>query len=259
MTPKLKRILLPTAAILFWVALWWGVAAIFQKPLLLPTPGAVLRALWGLCKTGDFWRTVLISLSRISLGILLALVGGVLLALLTVKSRLCHHLFSPVLTLFKATPVASIIFLMLLWVGRERVPLLIAFMMALPIVWANIREGLCQTDKRLLEMASVFGMSRGKTLLHIRIPSVLPFFLSACRSAISLAWKAGIAAEVLCTPKSSIGLAIYEGKLYLLTDQLFAYTLTVILLSVAIEATALLLLSKAQKHTQKEVDGDAAA
>ncbi|MBR6726630.1 MAG: ABC transporter permease subunit, partial [Clostridia bacterium] len=254
---KAKKFRLPRScylplSILFWVGVWWLLAAVFDKPLLLPTPWAVLCTLGELIQTGDFWATVALSLARILCGILLALLAGSLLALLTVKSPFCHHLFSPVLTLCKATPVASVIFLVLLWVGRDQVPLLIALVMALPIVWSNVREGLLQTDRKLLEMAQVFGLSKKDRLLAIRIPSLYPYFLAACRSAIALAWKAGIAAEVLCLPKSSIGLGIYEGKMYLETDRLFAWTLVVVVISALIEWGALALLKKAQKHTYKE-------
>lgn len=247
-----KKISIPTKlylslSIIFWVLVWWIAAAIFGKPLLLPTPPAVLTALGALALKGEFYATLLFSLSRILFGILLALLAGALLALATVKSALLHQLFSPLLSAFKATPVASVIFLMLLWVGRQRVPAVIAFMMALPIVWANMREGLLQTDKSLLEMASAFGVPRGRVLLSIHLPSVKPYFLSACRASIGVAWKAGIAAEVLCVPERSIGRAIYEGKLYLLTEDLFAWTFVVILISVLIEWGILSLLDRAKK------------
>lgn len=242
-------------AILFWITLWWIVAAIFDQPLLLPTPLQTLRALGTLAATGEFYLTVLFSLSRILLGILLAMVGGALLAMLTVKSALCHHLFSPLLALFKATPVASVIFLILLWVGRDNVPLWIAFMMAFPIVWSNVREGLLNTDKQLLEMARLFGVPQTRVLFRLRLPALTPYFLSACRSAIALAWKAGIAAEVLCVPARSIGRAIYEGKTYLMTEELFAWTFLVVVISVLIEQGALLLVRKAKSSLgyRKEV------
>jgi len=238
----------PLLSLLFWVGLWWLLAALLKKPLLLPTPIAVFKTLGEVAVTWHFWKTLLLSLLRISAGILLALLCGSLLALLTVKSGFFHHLFSPLLTLFKATPVASIIFLVLLWVGRDQVPLLIAFVMALPIVWSNVREGFLQTDRKLLEMATVFRLSKSDRLRYIHIPSLFPYFLAACRSAIALAWKAGIAAEVLCSPKNAIGSAIYESKQYLLTNELFAWTLVVILISAGIEWGALTLLGKAQKR-----------
>ncbi len=257
---KLPQWSYPLIAAAFWVGLWWLIAALYAKPLILPTPIGMLRALWTLLKTGEFYLTVALSLGRILLGIALAFVLGILLAILTVKSAFFHHLFSPLLSLFKATPVASIIFLMLLWIGRAHIPFVIAFMMALPIVWANVREGLLQTDRQLLEMARVFGVSPRRTLIKIRLPSLSPYLLAAVRSGVSLAWKAGIAAEVLCTPKLSIGRAIYEGKLYIMTEELFAWTFIVVAISIAIEQIALHLLSKADTvragtaAQEKEVD-----
>jgi len=252
-----KKAVTVSLSVVFWITLWWVVAAVFGMPLLLPTPWATLKCLVGLAATKAFWLTVAGSLLRIVAGIVLALVSGSLLAVLTVKSKLCHTLFSPMLTLFKATPVASVIFLLLLWVGRGRVPLVIAFMMALPIVWGNVREGLLATDKGLLEMAAVFEFSAFKKWRYIHLPSILPYFLAACRSAMGLAWKAGVAAEVLCTPKGSIGRAIYESQLYFYTNELFAWTLLVILLSLLIEEGALRLLGRVDKHRGKEVTRDA--
>ena len=262
MNGKTKTILrrcYPLFAVAFWIGLWWLIAALYARPLILPTPLGMLRALGALMRTGEFYLTILLSLSRILFGIALALALGALLAILTCKSPLCHHLFSPLLTLFKAMPVASIIFLLLLWVGNMWVPFAIAVMMALPIVWGNVREGLLQTDGKLLEMAKVFGVPRASVMKKIYLPSLKPYLLAAVRSAVSLAWKAGVAAEVLCVPERSIGRAIFEGKLYLLTDELFAWTFVVIIISMLIEAGALALLSRAKgAENGRETEGEEA-
>ena len=60
-----------------------------------------------------------------------------------------------------------------------------------------------------------------------------------------------MAAEVLCVPENSIGRAIFEGKQYLMTEDLFAWTLTVILISVAVEALALALLRLGDRERRK--------
>lgn len=251
MNKKVSLPLFTALSLLFWVGVWLLSALAFGKPLLLPTPGVVLKRLFELAATALFWRTVATSLLRILLGIAAALILGTLLAMLTVWSRFFHHLFAPLLNLFKATPVASVIFLMLLFIGRVRVPLVIAFMMALPIVWSNVREGLVNTDRQLLEMAAVFHLSPWKKLTRIRLPALMPYFLAAARSAVSLSWKAGVAAEVLCVPEHSIGRAIFEGKQYLMTEDLFAWTLTVVLISVLIETLALALLRLGDRERRK--------
>lgn len=253
---RLPRPALVFISLAFWVGLWWLIAANFNKPLILPTPPATLKALWGLAVTAEFWRTVALSLARIFSGVAAALVAGALLAILTVKSCFLHTLISPLLTLCKATPVASVIFLVLLWVGRARVPFLISFMMALPIAWSNVREGILQTDKHLLEMAAVFRLGFFKKLRRVYAPSILPFFLAACRTALGLGWKAGVAAEVLCVPEHSIGRAIYEGKLYLFTDELFAWTLVVVLISMAVEFAVVKLLAPS-RHGKEAENADA--
>lgn len=87
--------------------------------------------------------------------------------------------------------------------------------MVVPVVWANVERGIRETDERLLEMAAVFRMSWWKTLLRVRIPSVMPYFLTACTTGLGFAWKSGIAAEVICRPAASIGRQLQDAKTYL--------------------------------------------
>ena len=100
---------------------------------------------------------------------------------------------------------------------------------------ALITRGIAETDPQLLELARAYGFGRGRTLRRIYIPSVLPYFASGCRTALGLAWKAGVAAEVLCQPQNAIGTQIYNTKYYLETTSLFAWTLVVIALSFLLE------------------------
>jgi NitT/TauT family transport system permease protein len=146
------------------------------------------------------------------------------------------------MTVVKSTPVASFIILALIWLGRDILPVVITGLMVLPVVWANVSAGIAGQDGKLLEMAAVYRMSRWGILRHITVPSVLPHFRAALSSALGLGWRAGIAAEVLTVPQLSIGKRIFEAKLYLETTELFAWTLTVILLSLLIERVLLRLV-----------------
>ncbi len=243
------RFALPLA-LLFWIGVWWLIAGVLGKPLLLPTPPATVKTLLEMMLTAAFWQNVGLSLLRVFGGILAALLTGTLLAVAAGRFALLDRLFSPLLHLFKTTPVASVVFLLLLFIGRELAPFFIAFMPTLPIVFESVKAGLLSVDGQLLEMASAFRVPQKKITLTLRIPAALPYFLAACRSAIGLGFKAGVAAEVLCLPPYSIGTAIYESRLYLATNELFAYTLAVILLGVAIERLTLFLLPKNKKEAR---------
>lgn len=229
---RIGRVLLP---VLFWLGVWQLAAAAVGQELLLPGPAAVGRRLLELAAGAAFWQTALASLLRIFGGLLLGVALGALLAGLTAWVPLLDWVLTPAVKVVRATPVASFILLVYLWVERGRVPGLISALMVLPVVWGNVTRGIAETDPRLLELARAYGFGRGRTLRRIYIPSVLPYFASGCRTALGLAWKAGVAAEVLCQPQNAIGTQIYNTKYYLETPSLFAWTLVVIALSFLLE------------------------
>ena len=252
MNPAVRKTLRTLAVLCFWLLVWELAAAAVGQELLLPSPLQTGRKLLELGSTTVFWLTVGKSVARVLTGILAAVLLGVLLALLTHWSPLLRALLSPVMTLVKSTPVASFIILALVWLGRGTVPIFIAALMVLPVVWANVSAGLAGIDPQLLELAHVFHLPRLRVLRRITWPSVRPHLLAALRSALGLGWKAGIAAEVLTVPPLSIGKRIYEAKLYLETTELFAWTAAVVLVSLGIEKLLLYLVGKESTHAGTE-------
>lgn len=247
MSPRARRVLELSGTLLFWLGVWALLARIVNQPLLVPAPGAVLRRLLELAGTAAFWRITVTSIGRVLLGTVAAAALGVLLAALTAASRVADTLLAPVMTVVKSTPVASFVILALIWIERDFIPVFIAGLMVLPVVWANVSAGIRGTDAQLLELARVFALPRARVLRRIYVPSVLPHLRAALRSALGFGWKAGIAAEVLTVPHSSIGRMIYDAKLYLETTELFAWTLAVILLSVLLERLLLRLVDRLGK------------
>ena len=116
-------------------------------------------------------------------------------------------------------------------------------MMVFPIVYTNVLKGIDETDRDLLEMAGSYHAGKLKCIRYIYVPSVLPYFLSSLSIALGLAWKSGIAAEVIGLPSGSIGERVYEAKIYLSTPDLFAWTVTVIVMAFLFERFFLFLSS----------------
>ncbi len=238
----------------FWVSAWVIAAACVGDSLLLPTPWEVLRRLSQLACQWDFWKTMLTSLGRILGGVAIALVLGVLLAIATHFVPFLYTLFYPLVTIIRSAPIASFLFLLYLWLNRDLLPVIISIFMVLPVVWANLHEALGAVDRPLLEMAKVYGFSPWKKVKYIYYPSVLPAFMASCRSSMGLAWKAGVAAEAILVPSVSIGKMLYENKVNLETTDLFAWTLTVILLSLVLELLLLGLVRIASGRHDKAKD-----
>ena len=227
----MKRFARGVLTLAFWLAAWTALALLVHRELLLPAPWVVVRRLCELAATGAFWRITAVSIGRVLL--------GVALAVACTASKTADALLCPLMTVVKSTPVASFVVLALIWIARDWLPVFIALLMVLPVVWSNVCTGIRSADPALLELARVYGWPRGRVLRRIYVPSVRPHFLAALRSGLGFGWKAGIAAEVLTVPHSAIGRMIYESKLYLQTTDLFAWTLAVILLSVGLERLVL--------------------
>jgi NitT/TauT family transport system permease protein len=169
------------------------------------------------------------------IGIAVSLIVGSFLAIITESSKLLDALFSPLLTVIKSTPIASFIILTLLWIEKNSIPVFIISLIVVPIVWSNISAGIRSVDKNLFEVSRIYSFSIPKRILKLYIPSIFPYFLAACKASLGMAWKAGISAEILSTPKDTIGTELYFSKTYLETPSLFAWTVVVIILSIIIE------------------------
>ncbi len=256
---KIYKIITLLLSVLFWIGVWALAAHRVDLEFLLPSPKATVSALIGLAKTSEFWQISGESLFRILLGIVIAVILGTLSAVFTAKVNTLDSLLSPLMTVIKATPIASFIILALLWIDRNTLPVFITVLIVLPVVWSNVASGIRSVDRGLLETAKIYRFSLGKRILKIYFPSVMPYFLAAFRASLGMAWKAGIAAEVLCIPEKAIGTQIYFSKTYLETTELFAWTLAVIIFSVIIEKLLIFGLRKLAEvlHVSREEISDA--
>lgn len=239
------------AAVLFWIAVWHIAAVRVDKILLLPSPAQTVDVLCGLASESEFWHTCFASVISIFKGALFGVVVGVAIAAMSYISRIVKILFSPMLTIVKATPIASVIILFLVWIGKEAIPFWISMMMVVPIVASNVLEGLENIRDDLKEVTRVYNLGFVKRWKLLYRHSLLPYLSSSLKSSIALSWKAGIAAEVLCTPDGTIGNRIYESKIYLETAELFAWTLTVIVLSLILEKAVVFVSSKLMGGVKK--------
>ena len=220
----------------FWIGVWWAIALAVGLPKLLPGPPETAEALFRLAGTEAFWRGVGLTLLRVALGYLLAVLTGTSLAALCWRFKGIDARLSPLRTVIKATPVSSFILLVWLWLKRVQVPVFISFLMVLPIIWTAVQEALGAADGNLKEMTGMYRFSRWQKIKYLYAPSVKPAFMASALTGLGFAWKSGIAAEVIALTPDSVGKHLSDAKNYLEYPDLFAWTLTVILLSMLLEA-----------------------
>ncbi len=228
--------LLPYALALFiWFIIWQVASYNIGIELILPSPKATFSKLIELIPTKAFSNAVLSSMRRVISGFAIGAIAGAIVGAISFFLPFAETFFSPILKTVRATPVSSFILLVVLWMKTDSVPVFIAFLMVLPIVSQNVLTGLKNTPLQLVEAAKIYDLSFPKKLRVLYIPTVLPYFGASCSTALGLAWKAGIAAEVLCVCRSSIGENLYMSRLYFESAELLAWTIGVIILSILLE------------------------
>ncbi len=222
-------------AVCIWLFIWQYAALRINKVFFLPSVTDTWNSLRKLAVSKDFISILLQTLGKISKGFLYALICGTILAIISSLSDFVKMLFLPVLKLIKSIPVASFIILALLWIQSSNLSVLISFLMVLPIIYVNVLQGIESVDSQLLEMSQIFHMGRIRRICYIYIPHTLPFLITGCQIGLGFCFKSGIAAEIIGLPAGSIGERLYKAKLYLMTDELFAWTIVIVVMSVFYE------------------------
>ena len=210
--------------------------------MLLASPLRVLARLGTIWREKDFLSTVLFSVARIFSGFLLAFLIGTGMALLAGRFRTVEVLLWPYVVTIKSVPIASFIILCLIWFSYTQMTVFIAFLIAFPVIYTNVLQGIRSTDPALAEMGKLYKVHGLRRFFYIQLPGIMPFLTSACGVAIGMAWKAGVAAEVIGVINGSIGQKLYDAKIYFQNADLLCWTVIIILLSVAGEKLFVLLL-----------------
>lgn len=214
--------------IAFWLVVWELLDHVVDNRLVLAGPIRTLQALADQVVMPNFWMIVGASFGRIALGFLLSFVVGFLLALVACRVRPFRDFVDPIISLLRTIPVAS-------------------FFIVLPLIYTNMVTGFESVDKQMLEMARVYGLSKWRTFLYVYRPAFMPFLLSSTKISLGMTWKSGIMAEVLATPKPSIGKEMATARTFLDTPDLLAWTVVVMVASVLFEKAFMALLKRANR------------
>ena len=230
------------SAVLLALLVWQGLAMWLADELILVSPIKVFLRLGTIWMEEDFFARIAFSLGRIAGGFFLAFLAGALLAVLAGRFPVIETLLFPYMAVVKAVPVVSFIVLAYVWMSSRTVVMFISFLIVLPTVYTGLLSGIKVRDPKLDEMAEVFGISPVRRFFFVRLPALSPYITSAVSLGAGLAFKSGIAAEIIAVPAESMGEAMYYASLWLQNVDLFTWTVVLLIMSVLFEKMLSLLL-----------------
>lgn len=222
------------ALALLLLAAWW-LASLASPAYVMPSPARVFARLVQLASTGDLFVNLLTTLGRVVAGFLLAVALGIPGGLLLGSNRAVGQFFEPILPVMNTVSSAIWAIFAVIWFGLSPLtPIFVVLMTAFPLIVTNVWQGTQSVSADFIELARALRLSRGKTLLKIFLPSILPFFFSGARLAFSFGWRVSLVAETLGT-SSGVGYRLRQASDLIQTDQVFAWTLAQIAMMVVIE------------------------
>ncbi|MBI9108831.1 MAG: ABC transporter permease [Spirochaetales bacterium] len=230
-TSKNENKLISILSAAVFLLIWKTASLRIGTDIILPAPETVFLRLLAISGKPEFWTAVGATVLRTVYGLIISFALGFTAGIACGTSRRVDAVFSPVISIIRTAPVMSIILLAMIWFKTDIVPVFVCILMIFPILTANVKQGVNGVDRRLLELAKVYKLSRSEVLKEITIPSIVPFVLAGLRSSIGVAWKVVIAAEVLSLPVRSIGTGLQFSQMNLETAEVMAWTVMAIILS----------------------------
>ncbi len=206
-------------------------------PYLLPGPGLVLKTL--VEEWGDLFPSLLVTIQITVVAFLAAMVSGLVIAILFAQSKWVERSFFPYAVILQTTPIVAIAPLIIIWLQNNTFLALVvcAWIVALFPIVSNTTLGLNSADHNLQNLFEIYGASRWQTLIHLRLPSALPYFLGGLRISGGLALIGAVVAEFVAGTggtRSGIAYQILISSFNLQIPRMFAALLMTTVLGVAI-------------------------
>ncbi|WP_454722208.1 MULTISPECIES: ABC transporter permease [Cupriavidus] len=233
---------LALALLLF--AVWW-VASLNAPAYVFPGPQRTLDAMRTMIDNGSFFTDIRMTFGRVVSGFLMAVVVGVPLGVVLGANKRLADFFEPILAVVNTVSSAIWAIFALIWFGISNMTtIFVVFMTAMPLILTNVWQGTRTVNADFVELARAFRMSGHRVLWKVYLPTVLPHFFAGARLAFGFGWRVSLVAETIGST-SGIGYRLRQAADLVLTDQVFAWTLTLVAMMLVIE---LGLLKPLERH-----------
>lgn len=244
-----ERLLLAGALL----AVWW-LLSLRAPHYVLPGPARVWSALAAIAANGDLWTNLGITFWRVGVGFLAAALVGLPLGIALGAYRRVGEFFEPVLPVLNTVSSAIWAIFAIIWFGiSNATTIFVVFMTAMPLIITNVWQGTRAVNADFIELARVLRMPDWKIMTKIYLPTILPFFFSGARLAFGFGWRVSLVAETIGS-SSGVGYRLRQAADLIRTDQVFAWTLTLVILMAALEMGVLTPLENHLFRWKKEAE-----
>ena len=235
------------------VGVWW-LSSLSVPHYILPGPTRVWEALQLITGNGDLWGNLGITFWRVAVGFVFATLVGLPFGIVLGANRRAGDFFEPVIPVLNTVSSAIWAIFAIIWFGiSNATTIFVVFMTAMPLIITNVWQGTRTVNADFIELAQVLRMPDWKVMTKIYLPTILPYFFSGARLAFGFGWRVSLVAETIGS-SSGVGYRLRQAADLIRTDQVFAWTLTLVIMMATIEMGMLKPLESYLFRWKKDVD-----
>ena len=236
------------------IAIWW-LASLRVPHFVVPGPPRVFEALQLISSNGDLWNNLAITFGRVAAGFGLATVIGLPLGIIFGSQRRLGEFFEPVIPIMNTVSSAIWAIFAIIWFGvSNATTIFVVFMTAMPLIITNVWQGTRTVNADFIELAHTLRMPQRKVMTKIYLPTILPYFFSGARLAFGFGWRVSLVAETIGA-SSGVGYRLRQSADLIQTDQVFAWTIALVIMMAVIEMGVLRPLENHLFRWKKEAQG----
>ncbi len=229
------KMIVHAGSILLFLFFWILLIELIDNPLLMPSLNAVFISILNILTSWMMIQVILMTMFRLLIAILISLFLGVLLGILSGVIPKVSWLIKPYVTVLRTIPVISIIVILLVLFGFTVAPYVITFLMVFPIIYQAAYEGIRHMDQELKDVYRLETSDLKLAIRYLYMPLITPYVTLSILQSFGLGLKVLVMAEYLSQTRNSIGNALYLSKVNLSYDDVFAWSMLLILMSIGFE------------------------
>jgi NitT/TauT family transport system permease protein len=236
------------------IGIWW-LFSLSVPHYILPGPARVWQALTLIAANGDLWSNLGITLWRVTVGFVIAALVSLPLGIFLGANKRAGEFFEPVIPVMNTVSSAIWAIFAIIWFGiSNATTIFVVFMTAMPLIITNVWQGTRTVNAEFIELAQVLRMPKWKVMIKIYLPTILPYFFSGARLAFGFGWRVSLVAETIGA-SSGVGYRLRQAADLIQTDQVFAWTLSLVVMMATLEMGLLKPLENYLFRWKKEAAG----
>ena len=229
------------------ILVWFLASYIINSDIILPKPIDVLESLIELLKTKTTYIAISATLLKLLIVIIIGVIGSFVLSFLSYQFKWFASFISPLIVLFRTIPIASISIILLMIIGNKNAPYFICLLVVVPILYEGFLSSLKGIPREIIEETKMLTKTTPYVIGKVFIPIMSPYLVSSIISSFGLGLKVMVMAEFISQTPKTIGYLLNQEKVFLEIDNVFAWTIILIIFMLIIE----FFLKLIQKKTYK--------